>query len=220
MEVVNLLKERTKDNVEAAYKLNTVILGMDKSSGEIGDITSTISQIAEQTNLLALNAAIEAARVGEAGRGFTIVAEEIRKLAEESSISANHIKNLIDRIQEQSKEAVHAVKETEVVVENQNNQVRETENIFKDIAKSIIVLNEEMAEINEHTKGMAENKNQIITMIENLSALSEETSASTEEVSASIEEQLASMEAINNYVQNMEELSKKLMESISKLSRL
>ncbi|NLL69760.1 MAG: methyl-accepting chemotaxis protein [Epulopiscium sp.] len=219
MKVMSLLKDSSKDNVVTAQKLNNVIEEMDKSSTEIGDITNTISQIADQTNLLALNAAIEAARVGEAGKGFTVVADEIRKLAEESSDSASNIKYLIDRIQEQSKEAVHAVKETERVVEKQNIQVEETEDIFQNIAKSIIKLNQEIIEINHRTENIAKNKDEIIVMIENLSALSEETSAATEEVSASVEEQLASMEEINSYVKDLEELSESLTESISKLTR-
>lgn len=219
VEVVDLLKDITKENVEVADKVNRIILDMDKSSGEIGQITNTISQIAEQTNLLALNAAIEAARVGENGRGFAVVADEIRKLAEETSNSTNHIKNLIDGVQKQSKEAVNAMVEAEVVVKNQSIQVEETENIFKDIAKSISSLNEEVTQIMSHTQVMAGNKDEIVAMIEDLSAISEETSASTEEVSASVEEQLAAMEEINNYVIDLEKLSQNLTESINRLSK-
>lgn len=142
VEIVDLLKDRTKDNVNVSSKINKIILDMDKSSEEIGAITNTISEIAEQTNLLALNAAIEAARV-----------------------------------------------------------------------------NEEMLHILEYTQAMAGNKNEIVAMIENLSALSEETSASTEEVSASVEEQLAAMEEINNYVKDMEGVSQSLIQSILKLSK-
>lgn len=218
MEVVEILKERTKENMEASSKLNKVILEMDKSSGEIGDITNTISQIAEQTNLLALNAAIEAARVGEAGRGFSVVADEIRKLAEESSSSASHIQQLIDGIQSQSKEAVHAVNETATVVNNQGIQVDNTEDIFNDIAKSIETLSKEMLVINEYAENMDNSKDEIVIIIEGLSAQSQETSAATEEVSASIEEQLATMEEINDFVNNLEMLSSDLALSISKLT--
>lgn len=215
-ETVELLTDKSKKNSEATIKVNDIVLEVDKRSVEIGSITDTIGQIADQTNLLALNAAIEAARAGEQGRGFAVVAEEVRKLAEESGRAVNEIKNIVEGIQIKSKEAVNSMLETKDVVSESIRVVDNTKDIFDEIMKSIEQLAEITSEVREYSEDMNTSKGDIVSIVENLSAVSEETSAATEEVSASTEEQLASMEEISSSIDNLAQMAKKLQNEINK----
>lgn len=216
LEKVKLLTEKSRENKESSIKVNEIVMEVDKSSEEIGTITETIGQIAEQTNLLALNAAIEAARAGEHGKGFAVVAEEVRKLAEESSAAAAKVKELIEEIQNKSKIAVKSIEEAKLIAEANDKAVEETELIFSDISNSIKELVNDVMAIKQHTFDMTNKKNEIIGVIENLSASSEETSAATQQVSAATEEQLASIQEVTSHSQNLKSLANKLQEAISK----
>ncbi|WP_202709492.1 methyl-accepting chemotaxis protein [Sporosalibacterium faouarense] len=218
LDIVKTLTEKSTKTADASKKVNEIVINVDKSTSEIGVISETISKIAEQTNLLALNAAIEAARAGEHGKGFAVVADEVRKLAEESSEATNDIKELIASIQNQSKTAVKSMDETRVTVSEQDVVVKETEDIFNQILVSVKSLIEKVAEINESSLEMREQKDTIVDVMENISAVSEQTSAATQEVSASTEEQLASIEEVETHTQQLEDLAHQLEESINKFS--
>ncbi len=215
-EIVKALSEKNDENKKSTMEVNELVLKLDKSTDEIGTITDTISEIAEQTNLLALNAAIEAARAGEYGQGFAVVAEEVRKLAEESGKATNEIRQLIAGIQSQSANAVESMEKSKLIVEDQNKSVKETEVIFGEISNSVKILIEIMEEISEYATDMAEKKNEIVEIIENLSASAEETSAATQQVSASTEEQLATMEEANSYSQELKSLAQELDDAVNK----
>ncbi len=215
---VELLTEKSNENSEATFKAGQIIMEMDKNSTEIGAITEAISQIAGQTNLLALNAAIEAARAGENGRGFAVVADEVRKLAMQSSESATRVKELIDRIQDNSKTAVRAMEYGSAIVEEQKRAVLEARSIFLEISRAISDMTDNIIEIKESSSGMGNKKNQLVEVLENLSAATEESSASTEEVSATTEEQLASIQQISSNMQELEKLSENLNDAVNKFT--
>lgn len=218
LKAVELLTEKSNENSDATSKTNEIIEDVAKNSMEIGAITEAISQIAEQTNLLALNAAIEAARAGENGRGFAVVADEVRKLAMQSSESATKVKSLIDTIQEKSKTAVKAMEYGKTIVEEQKKAVLETRNIFIEISNAIQSMTQNIVEIKESSIGMGNKKNELVEVLENLSASTEESSASTEEVSATTEQQLASIQQISSNTQELKLLSEKLNEAINKFT--
>lgn len=213
---VKVLIEKTDENNKSYVKINELILEVDKSSDEISTITGTISAIADQTNLLALNAAIEAARAGEHGQGFAVVADEVRKLAEESSLAARRVKDIINEIQTKSDLAVLAMKDSKIIMTNNEIAVEETENIFNQISNSIKIIVERVGEIEEHSYAMTDQKNAIVSVIENLSAVSEETSAATQQVSATTEEQLATMQQVASHTQELKGLAGKLQEVIDR----
>jgi len=212
--VVDDLIEKTKESNKSSNEVNDIIQRVNQSAEKIGVIVEAIEQITSQTNLLALNAAIEAARAGESGKGFAVVAEEVRKLADESSHSAQEIKGLISEVQQQSNYAVETMESAVVSVKEQNEAVKHTGELFKNISEAILKLIDKTEDIDKHSTDMNDKKEEIVEIITTISAVAEETSAATEEVSAATEEQLASIEEVGSYTYNLKELSKKLQEDV------
>jgi len=159
VEKIANIKNMTDKTVKAVNKLQS-------SSQEIEAIVDTINSIAEQTNLLALNAAIEAARAGEAGKGFAVVAEEIRNLAEETKKATTNIGNLIEGIQNDTKDAVKVMNDTMKAVEA-------GEGVMDRVADGLSKILEAVSK----TSGM----------IQNIASMAEEQSASTEEIASAID---------------------------------
>ncbi|PAB58162.1 hypothetical protein CCE28_16950 [Anaeromicrobium sediminis] len=210
------LVEKTKMNEKASKEINEVIVNANESAEKIYQASQMIKNIAEQTNLLALNAAIEAARAGESGRGFSVVADEIRKLAEQSDEFTEEISNIINDLKDKTENAVTTMKQMAIIVNEQTESVKKTENKFEGIAEAIEKTKNSIDEINESSKIMENKKDNIISIIENLSAISEENAAGTEEASASVEEQTASMEQIANASEELSKLAEDMNQSVAK----
>lgn len=210
------LVESNRLNKQAGENANNKVVEIDKSTDTISMITDVIEGIAEQTNLLALNASIEAARAGEHGKGFTVVAEEVRKLAEESNRSVGKIRDIIMAIKTQTRETVDEMSNVERTIVQQDTAVHETEGTFKDIFDNVNVALEKVTNIGNYIERINKNKNHIIDNISNLSAISEENASSTEEISASIEEVTATTEEFANNAKNLKEVFTTLQEQINK----
>ena len=212
---VEILIDRTEKTSSESDNLSNIINDVKESSNEINSITEAITQIAEQTNLLALNAAIEAARAGEAGRGFSVVAEEIRKLAEESSEATNHISDLILKMNKRTDDAVEAMKISKEAVDEQIVSVDSTKKIFDEIINNVNELDDKILQIKNTTAGIDSNKNSIVESTQNISAVSEEISASTQEVSASTEEVTAITHTFVEHSENLKRLSEELIKLVN-----
>ncbi|GAA4293388.1 methyl-accepting chemotaxis protein [Anaerocolumna aminovalerica] len=215
LEQVGILVDKTEKTGQSSNKVNEIIFHMKEAAEKINVITDTINQIASQTNLLALNAAIEAARAGEAGRGFSVVADEIRILAEQSSKATQNISNLISNMNHKTNEAVTAMNDTKQVIGEQILSVESTKSIFNEILNSLCDLNDRVQEIEASTMEINHQKDSIVDHTQNISSVSEEISASTEEVSASTEEVTATTTTFVEYSENLKELSQDLIKQIN-----
>ncbi|QGU94065.1 HAMP domain-containing protein [Clostridium bovifaecis] len=203
------------DIAASSMEVSSIINELDNSSKKIGDIIEIITGISAQTNLLALNAAIEAARAGEAGRGFSVVADEIRKLADESNSAAQEISNLVKENQLKSNSAVNSVSEVEkkvsVGVAKASEVGKSIENIIENI-KDIVSKIEEIDIANEE---QARSTKEIESAMSNIASTSSEIASGTENISASIEEQLSTMTEIEKTTGRLSEMAKKLDEITS-----
>jgi len=225
---------------EAAEKVTQ----MGRHSDQITVIVETIEDIASQTNLLALNAAIEAARAGEHGKGFAVVADEVRKLAERASASTRQIGEIIKETQRAVGEAVAAMQEGMKEVENGAAQGQEVGSALDGILRSAEVVNEQASQaaaaaqqmaamaselvaavdtvsavIEENTAAteqMTASANEVTQTIENVASVSEENSAAVEEISASTEELSAQVEEVAASARSLEEMAQVLRDTVAR----
>lgn len=203
------------DIASSSKEVSLMISELDDSSKKIGDIIQIITGISAQTNLLALNAAIEAARAGEAGRGFTVVADEIRKLADESNSAAKQISDLIKENQLKSESAVVSVSQVEEKVSLGVTKASEVGEIIQNIIKNIQDISNQIEEINKATESNAIGANEMERAMSNLAASSSEIAAGTENISSSIEEQLSTMTEIEKTTESLSEMAKTLSQITS-----
>lgn len=216
MASIEELTSKSKETIDIAHAIISDIQELGKSSESIGEIVDVISKIASQTNLLALNAAIEAARAGEMGRGFSVVASEIRKLAEQTMASSREIAALIKSIQAQTTKTVEIASKAEDIVNSQNIAVNNTAMVFQNISSSMNLLAQKIDQILNAISEMNQHKEDTLNAIQNISAVSEETAAYSQEVTASIEEQVSSIEELASYSKEMNQLAEKLLNEVSR----
>lgn len=203
---------------------------MGQSSSQIGAIVETIEDIASQTNLLALNAAIEAARAGEHGKGFAVVADEVRKLAERSSSATKEIGSLVRHIQGTVNEAVIAMKESAQEVDKGSGRAgkamqalssildsyRQIGQAASDLSSSMESVSAVVEENSASTEEMTASASEVSASVENIASISEENSASIEEVSASTEEVSAQSDMVLDAAQALSEMAGMLQDSVER----
>ncbi len=186
-EMVAELNEKTKDTINISKTLVDEIFELQQRSEKIVDIVNTIDEIAEQTNLLALNASIEAARAGTYGRGFQVVATEIKKLADSSMDADKRIREIIKSITENSEATRKSAMEADSIFESQLKILDGTKNIFEEINVNVTNLSGGLGDIENRMNGVMNTKNEIVDSINNILTVSQEIAAMSQEVSAVVE---------------------------------
>lgn len=194
--VLAVVKQMNEIN-NSVTEIGSFVNGLDKKSKEIGTIVNLISDISNQTNLLALNAAIEAARAGEQGKGFAVVADEVRKLAEQSANSTQLIASLISDIQTETDKAVTAMQHG---AENVEEGIRKTENVndsFQSIKQAINQVTNNVQEVSQTIEGVSSGSKSIVEVMDKVKMTARENAESNETNAAASQQQSAAMEEIS-----------------------
>lgn len=207
---ISEITENIAEIATSSKEVSTIINDLDYSSKKIGDIIKIITSISEQTNLLALNAAIEAARAGESGKGFSVVAEEIRKLADESNKAAGQISGLIKENQSRSSAAVTSAQKVEERVSIGVNNAVEVKASIQSIIQNIQEIAGEIEEIDKSNEQQVSSSREIEKAVGNIADSSNKMAEGTENISASIQEQLSTMNEIERTTESLSEMAEKL----------
>ncbi|MEH7380642.1 HAMP domain-containing methyl-accepting chemotaxis protein [Bacillus sp. JJ1533] len=210
-------------STEQMNKINSImeysvekVKGLDEQTKQISTLVKVIRDIADQTNLLALNAAIEAARAGEHGRGFAVVADEVRKLAEQVSHSVKDITEIVNSIQKESNSVAGVLQDGYSQVEAGAKQIQVTGQTFEAIHAAVTDMVERIRSISENLHTIANNTVEMNMSIDNIAAVSEQSAAGIEQTSASIQQTNSSMETISDHSELLSDLASRLNIMISK----
>ncbi|WP_176140691.1 methyl-accepting chemotaxis protein [Halobacillus salinus] len=215
-QIVQRLREHSDKTNHMTNDMKRSIEELQASSESINKVVSTISGIAGQTNLLALNAAIEAARAGEAGKGFAVVADEVRKLAEQSESALTDVSEMIANMQSRTDHIVDLIEDTGEVVRDQEMSVNETEESFEDVFRHVSDNVATMNQIIDSMKDMSNNKDHLIQNIDQISTVTEDTAAASEQVSASVQESNAAMDQLNGLAEELEDVASNMEQELEK----
>lgn len=213
---IDVLDEKASETAKVTGQVIDKIEALAEETKAITEIIATIREIASRTNLLSLNARIEASRVGSAGNGFAVVAEEVRKLSEESMKSAEHIGQIVSRIESETKETVIVAKESEKIVEQQESAVEDTVAAFKEMSESVDGLARKIEKIAGNMRNMESSKNMTMDAVANISEVSKETLLSTNQMKDAVEVQLSAVKELNDATGQLEDGAQKLTEAISR----
>jgi methyl-accepting chemotaxis protein len=210
MDSVKELSEKAKSTSDITAQIISNINVLEEKSKSISKIVRTINTIAEETNLLSLNASIESARAGEYGRGFSVVADQIRKLADQSVLSVKEIDGLIKEIQRKTEDAVFIAKEVENVVADQEAAVINTEKSFEIMNDQVEKLVDNVNRIIGNVHDIESTKIVALAAIENISAVSQQTAAGAQSVNDITNHQLTAVSSLNVLSQELDDNAKEL----------
>lgn len=211
---LNLIQEKTKATTAVTNQLKDRIELLDTKSKSIGQIVTVINEISEQTNLLSLNASIEVARAGEAGRGFGVVASEIRKLSEQTLSSAKKIDLIIKDIAKETLKTVEAANQAEFFVREQEEIVCGTQQSFRMMDEQVDSLEEEIDHVMEHLSAMDQMRITTIDSVQDISAISQQTAAASSILSENAIQQFDVVSNLKEMASHLSSYAEQLSQSI------
>lgn len=214
MTTVEEMVNQSEQTAEATKEVQEHVVKLADKLGQITKFVGDIQEIASQTNLLSLNASIEAARAGEQGRGFSVVAEEIRKLADSSGQTAMEINKIIEEITLYSGNALTKVGEAENISENQMESAKKTIAAFEQMNSLMAGLVNSMQDISKGVDRMNTGRDEALNAIRGIGESSEHTVQATGEVNRFLEKQIESADSLKTETMKMQQNMKQLEEAI------
>ena len=215
-ELANDSVERLKSFFDSVELISMQFMDLNGKLQQVGKIADFIVEMARQTNLLALNASIEAARAGEYGKGFGVVAEEVRKLADGSAKSATDIVELIDLVKVESRRVQETITNSSrgIIVGKKNLDT--TADAFKEILATVVETERKANSIADLSQMQTTGAAKMVSMVDEIAKVAEDNAASTEEVSAATEEQHAAMQEMVYQTQELAKLAGELLHSVER----
>ncbi len=209
------LTDISEKTVSSIVEVSEKTQATNRSSDKIREAVDIIKNITSQTNLLSLNASIEAARAGEAGRGFSVVADEIRILADSSSQSAGDIEELVDNLVNNSNTSMEEILKLNDILEKQKEELRLTIQGFESLKKEVMFVADASKSINSSNERIEGQQKTLGNIVENLSAISEQNAASCEQTNATMETVSKDINMCNKNIHILSDLSESLKSQIS-----
>lgn len=186
----------------------------ENSVNQISAATEVIDAIASKTKLLSFNASIEAARVGENGNGFAVVAYEIQQLSEQSNAAAARIQTIVDELNMNTSHTLDRVEDMRCVIDIQEGNIKKTNHSFKEVYSGIDGTVNGIKDILEKAEKLEEVRMDTVAIVQNAAAVSQENSASIQEIMASIESMYQDIEKVSNNARVLNELSQEMQEKV------
>lgn len=217
-EYLNSLLDKTEASAEMISELTNKVDALKASTSSVMKVLDVMKNITQQTNILSLNATIEAARAGAAGRGFMVVADEIRQLADQSKQSIAMVGEITDNIQKEMNETVQALSDASPLFQEQMSSVKETGQIFVSVQQQMDSFITHLDKVTSSIDQLNESQNILSDAMSNVSAVAEESSATSEEVASLSNEQQTIGEQLVQLSKKLENVSTGLKDSLSKFS--
>lgn len=214
-ERMDIIMENSRKSVEAVSHIAAQVHETNDSIAEVDKAVGLILSISEQTNLLSLNASIEAARAGEFGKGFSVVATEIRSLSEQSAQGAEMIKQLADTIIQKSQKSVEIAGGVRSLILEEQENIAMMQSQYEELSESIYRSADEIKAISDKTVYLTGAKEKVIGNVQDLSAISEENAAGCQEVNANISEIISEVETVNENCEQVSNMASQLTQSVS-----
>ncbi|USB34319.1 methyl-accepting chemotaxis protein [Paenibacillus sp. YPG26] len=215
-EFLNNLMSKTNSTAEITQSLSQKVDSLKNSTSSVLKVLEVMQNITKQTNILSLNATIEAARAGAAGRGFMVVADEIRQLAEQSRQSITMVAEITDQIQDEMNQTVTALAAANPLFADQISSVKETNEIFVSVQQQMESFLDKLGSVTESIDGLNQSQTVLSDAMANVSAVAEESSATSEEVASLSNEQQSVGQQLVQLSDKLSNVSNGLKESLSK----